>query len=88
MGKNKPQRTCTGCRTVRNKDELIRIVHTPEGSFAADRTGRMNGRGAYICPSAACLEKAKKSGGLERSFRMKVPEEIYALLLEHFAEEG
>ena len=73
-------RRCTGCRESKPKDTLIRIVHTPEGEVRIDRTGRMNGRGAYICDNRACLAAAKKSHGLERSFRRKLDEDIYAKL--------
>lgn len=61
---------------MKPKKEMIRVLKTEEG-IILDTTGRKNGRGAYICPSAECLKKAKKTKGLDRSFKMAVPEEIY-----------
>ena len=60
-----PLRKCTGCQEMKNKKELIRIVRNDAGEFALDRTGKLPGRGAYICPNAECLAKAQKSKGLE-----------------------
>jgi len=65
---------------MKNKKEMIRILKTPEGEFTLDSTGRKNGRGAYLCPSAECLKKAVKSRGLERSFKMTIPKEVYETL--------
>lgn len=81
-----PQRQCIGCSEMKNKKEMIRIVKTPEGEFTLDATGRKNGRGAYLCPSMDCLKKAIKGKGLERSFKMAIPKEIYEALekeMEH-----
>ena len=78
--KKVPQRQCIGCGEMKNKKEMIRILKTPEGEFVVDATGRKNGRGAYICPSMACFEKAVKSRGLERSFKMAIPKEVYESL--------
>ncbi len=75
--KNLPQRTCIGCNTKKNKNELIRIVNSNDGNISIDRTGRANGRGAYICDTIECLEKAIKSKRLEKAFKTKVSEEIY-----------
>ncbi len=72
-----PLRKCTGCQEMKPKKELIRIVKTDEGEFKLDYSGKMQGRGAYICPNEACLEKAHKSRGLERSFKEKVPQSVY-----------
>ncbi len=72
-----PMRKCTGCQEMKSKKELIRIVRNDEGEFFLDTTGKKPGRGAYICNSADCLEKAFKSKGLERSFKSAVPSEIY-----------
>ena len=80
--KKQPQRKCIGCGEVKDKKELIRIVRTPEGEMELDRTGRKNGRGAYICDSSVCLEKARKSKGLDRSFKMSIPAEVYDKLNE------
>ena len=76
--KNKtPLRQCTGCREMKSKKEMIRVLKTPENEIVLDATGRKNGRGAYVCPSQECLEKAVKSRGLERSLKMAVPAEVY-----------
>lgn len=77
QAKKKPARQCIGCRESRDKKELIRVVKTPEGSIELDRTGRLNGRGAYLCEKEECFRKARKSNALSRSFKMAVPEEIY-----------
>ena len=75
--KKKPQRQCVGCRESKDKKDLIRVVKTPEGNIVLDRTGRQNGRGAYLCDSEECLKKARKSNSFSRSFRMNIAEEIY-----------
>ena len=71
-----PMRKCVGCGERKTKKELTRIVRTPEGLIALDDTGRLNGRGAYICPSQECLAKAVRNRGLERSLDVRIPEEI------------
>lgn len=75
-----PMRFCLGCQESKPKKELVRIVRSPEGEFSVDTTGKKPGRGAYICPSAECFEKARKSRALERSFKMKVDPEVYEAL--------
>lgn len=65
-----------GCRTTRNKNELIRVVRTPEGEVVLDRTGKLSGRGAYLCADEACLRKAVKSGALGRTLKVSIPEEV------------
>ena len=75
--RKKPNRQCIGCRESREKKDLIRVVRTPEGEFCIDRTGRRNGRGAYLCDSEECFAIARKSNALNRSFRVDVPDEIY-----------
>ena len=72
-----PLRQCIGCGEMKNKREMIRVIKTPEGEILLDATGRKNGRGAYLCPSGECLKKAVKNKGLERSFKMAIPKEIY-----------
>ena len=85
--KNKvPLRQCVGCREMKSKRDMIRILKTPEGEFMLDPTGRKNGRGAYICRDAQCLEKAKKSKALDRSFRMSIPMEVYESLEREWEE--
>ena len=71
-----PQRQCVGCREMKNKKELIRVLKTDEG-IIIDDTGKKNGRGAYICPNADCLKKAIDNKGLERSFKMPVDKRVY-----------
>lgn len=65
---------------MKNKKEMIRILKTQGESFILDATGRKNGRGAYLCPSRECLQKAVKSRGLDRSFKMSVPKDVYEAL--------
>ena len=72
-----PQRQCVGCRTMKDKKALVRIVKTPEGEICVDATGKKSGRGAYICPNAECLQKARKSRALERAFETAIPPEVY-----------
>ena len=81
--KKVPMRKCVGCQEMKSKKEMIRVIRTAEGEFLLDSTGGKNGRGAYICPAKECLEKARKSKGLERSFKQSIPEEVYDLSLIH-----
>ena len=78
--KSLPQRTCTGCGEKKNKNELIRVVKDKCGNISVDKTGKANGRGAYICDNIECLEKAIKIKKLERTFETKISEEIYESL--------
>lgn len=87
MAKKIPQRMCVGCREMREKRQLIRIVRTPEGNVVLDRTGKMSGRGAYLCPEEQCLTKAKKSHGLERSLNITIPDEVYDRLFKEMSDE-
>lgn len=75
--KSLPQRTCIGCNSQKDKKDLIRIVKNKEGNIFIDRTGKANGRGAYICDDIQCLEKAIKSKRLEKIFDTKISDEIY-----------
>ncbi len=72
-----PQRQCIGCGEMKNKREMIRIIRTPEENIVIDTSGKKNGRGAYICKSTECLQKAVKSRGLERSLKVSIPQEVY-----------
>lgn len=72
-----PQRTCIGCNGAKPKKELIRIVKNKSGEVSIDRTGKKEGRGAYICDDVSCLDKAIKTKRLEKVFEMKIKEEIY-----------
>ena len=75
--KNLPKRTCIGCNEVKLKKELIRVVKNKEGEISIDKTGKANGRGAYLCDNIQCLEKAIKTKRLERSFETQIGNEIY-----------
>ena len=86
--KKVPMRQCCGCREMKSKKEMFRIIRTPEGDIVLDATGRKNGRGAYICPSSECLKKAIKSKGLERSLKVSIPQEIYDTLTEEMEKLG
>lgn len=70
-------RQCIGCREMKNKKELIRVIKTEEEGILIDVTGKKNGRGAYICPNADCLSKAIATKGLERSFKMPIESTVY-----------
>ena len=87
MQKKIPERKCCGCGENKPKKELIRIVHAPDGSVSCDTTGKKPGRGAYICPSVNCLNKAKKSKRLSRAFECPIPEEVYQDLEEALKNE-
>ena len=81
MGAKKtPARMCTACREMKPKNELVRIVKTPEGDIKLDLTGKLNGRGAYICKSPECLKKARKANALSRAFETAVKDEVYITL--------
>jgi predicted RNA-binding protein YlxR (DUF448 family) len=75
--KSLPQRSCIGCNTKKDKKDLIRIVKNKDGNISIDKTGKANGRGAYICNNVECLEKAIKSKRLEKTFEEKIDNEIY-----------
>ena len=80
MQKKIPQRQCMGCRERKPKRDMIRIVRTPEGVVSLDFGGKMNGRGAYICPETECLKKVQKSKALERSLEVPIPDEVFERL--------
>ncbi len=80
MQKKIPMRQCLGCREMKPKKELIRVVKSPEGEISLDFKGKANGRGAYVCPNAACLKKAVKAKALERAFSCQIPQEVYEAL--------
>ena len=82
-----PQRKCVGCGVSKDKKELIRVVKTNENEISVDMTGKKNGRGAYICHSAECLEKARKAGRLERSLDCQISDEIYEKLMQEISED-
>jgi len=86
MQKKIPMRQCLGCREMKPKRELVRIVKSPEGEISLDITGKKSGRGAYVCMNPACLAKAKKMRALERAFSMQISDEIYKGLEQKMGE--
>ena len=84
--KQLPQRTCMGCNSKKNKNELIRIVKDKNGTISVDKTGKLSGRGAYLCDNIACLEKVIKSKRLERVFETHISNEIYESLRDAMVE--
>lgn len=87
MPKKIPMRQCVGCGDMHNKKEMMRVLKTPEGGIMLDKTGKKNGRGAYLCMTKECLIKAEKNKGLERSFKMSIPNDVYDSLKKEFDEE-
>ncbi|MCI9587273.1 MAG: YlxR family protein [Oscillospiraceae bacterium] len=83
-----PQRQCVGCREMKNKKDLIRVVRSPEGEVSLDFKGKKPGRGAYVCPDAACLKRARKSRALERAFETAIPAEVYDQLEQQMEVGG
>ena len=81
-----PLRQCIGCGEMKSKKEMIRVIKTAEDQILLDATGRKNGRGAYLCRSMECFKKAVKGRGLERSFQMAIPREIYETLEKEMEE--
>lgn len=83
-----PMRMCVGCRERFTKKELIRIVRTPDGEVELDKTGKLSGRGAYICPNnVSCMDKAIKTKALERHLEIKISSDIYQNLKNEFFED-
>lgn len=82
-----PERKCTGCGESKPKKELIRVVRSPEGTVSLDFTGKKSGRGAYVCPNAACLRKARKARRLERNLACEIPEEVYNQLESELSKQ-
>ena len=83
-----PMRMCVGCREMRPKKELLRVVRSPEGAIAFDRVGKAPGRGAYVCPNEECLKKAVKTKALERQLECKIDESVYDELARGLKEEA
>ena len=89
MQKKIPQRQCMGCQERKDKKALIRVVRTPEGQVCLDFSGKLNGRGAYLCPNSECLKKAIRSKVLERKLEVPIPQEIYDRLAKEMeAQHG
>ena len=77
-----PMRMCVGCREMKEKRSLLRVVKSPEGAISFDRVGKAPGRGAYVCKSKACLERAVKARQLERALETRIDEAVFAQLME------
>lgn len=82
MEKKIPLRQCLGCREMKPKKELIRVVRSPDGEISLDFKGKASGRGAYLCPEPACLKKAVRAKALERALSVSIPPETYEKLRE------
>jgi hypothetical protein len=85
-----PMRQCVGCREMKEKSDMIRVIRTADedcmDKIILDATGRKNGRGAYLCRNSECLKRAIKSKGLERSLKMPIPAEVYEELTKEMEE--
>ena len=88
MQKKIPMRQCMGCRERLPKREMIRVVRCVDGNVQLDFSGKLNGRGAYICPKADCLKKARTAKALDRSLEVTIPEEVYDRLEKEMAQNG
>ena len=88
MQKKIPQRQCMGCRERKAKRELIRVVRGTDGNVTVDFSGKVNGRGAYICPDPECLRKAQKAKSLERSLDTPIPEQVYERLIKEMEAQA
>ncbi len=86
MAKKISMRQCVGCGEMKNKKDMMRVLKSAEGPIVLDMTGKKNGRGAYLCMNKECLVLARKNKGLERSFKMSIPGEIYENLEKEFEE--
>lgn len=86
MSKKIPLRQCVGCMEMKSKKEMIRVLKTAEDDIVLDDTGKKNGRGAYLCKTKECFVKARRSKGLERSFKMSIPDEVYDALEKEFEQ--
>ena len=86
MAKKIPLRQCVGCGEMKGKKDMMRVLKTAEGDICLDVTGKKNGRGAYVCKNGDCLKLARKNKGLERSFKMSIPVEVYDTLEKEFED--
>ncbi|MBE5893568.1 MAG: YlxR family protein [Lachnospiraceae bacterium] len=85
MAKKIPLRQCVGCGEMKGKKDMMRVLKTDDG-ICLDATGKKNGRGAYVCKNGDCLKLARKNKGLERSFKMSIPVEVYDTLEKEFED--
>lgn len=86
MSQKAPTRQCIGCQTSKAKKDLVRIVKQKDGTILFDPSGKLNGRGAYICNSLECLDKAIKSKGLNRAFKMEISDDVYEQVKKEMME--
>ena len=86
MPKKIPMRQCLGCREMKPKKELIRVVRSPQGEVSLDFKGKLPGRGAYVCPDPACLARARKAKALERAFAAPLPPQVWEALEQQMKE--
>lgn len=85
--KKVPMRMCTGCSEMKPKRELVRVVKNKEGEISLDLTGKSPGRGAYVCRRSECLKKARKNRRIEKSFRCRIPDEVYDIMERELEED-
>ena len=88
MQKKIPMRQCVGCREMKAKKELVRVVRSPEGEISLDFRGKAPGRGAYLCPNAECLKKAIRSKALDRSLETQIPQQVYERLEKEMEQQN
>ena len=88
MQKKIPQRQCMGCRERKEKRAMIRVVRCTDGEIRLDFSGKLNGRGAYVCPDPECLRKAQRAKALERSLEVPIPDEVYEKLVKEMGESA
>ena len=86
MSKKIPLRQCVGCNEMKSKKEMLRILKTAEEEVILDATGKLNGRGAYLCKNEECLKKAIKQKGIERSLKMNIDKAVYEKLEKEFLD--
>ena len=82
-----PQRQCVGCREMKDKESLLRVVKSPEGDVSLDFVGKKPGRGAYVCPDLACLQEARKARRFEKAFSCRIPEQVYVQMEEELQNQ-
>lgn len=83
-----PQRQCVGCREMKEKRTLVRVVKSPEGAIRLDFSGKLPGRGAYVCRDSECFKRARRSRALERAFSTPIPPEVYEALERELTQDG
>ena len=86
MPKKIPMRQCAVCREMKPKNQMVRVVRSPQGEISLDFRGKAPGRGVYVCPDPECLKKAQKTRALERSLDTAIPPEVYEALAERMAQ--